>query len=301
MVIILLVEDDPADQTLTRRALAQCEMSVDLHIVEDGQEALDYLLRCGTYAPPTAAPRPDLLLLDLNLPKLDGKQVLERIRADKGLRRLPIVALTTSRQQEDIIRTYELGVNSFITKPLEMARRVARGPFVPALFAFSCSPNVLTGFERLAVFKPLVAPVKLRVGKSDTRLVLEVGAGEPGLVMPPSMMLFDLRRDLPASHGRRDPAPGDRAARCRTRAGDLRGVFRVSGRRWRRTAPDVEAGRCRPSADFRKRGALGGVRARPDPATGRAAAQHVGVDPGAQRAFGTASCRAGDGGDCKQA
>lgn len=79
---------------------------------------MDFLLRRGDYDKPAAAPRPDLLLLDLNMPKLDGRQVLQQIRKDEGLRSLPVVVLTTSKQEEDIIRSYELGCNSFITKPV---------------------------------------------------------------------------------------------------------------------------------------------------------------------------------------
>ena len=118
---ILLIEDDPGDQALTRRAFEESHVKSDLRIVEDGEEALDYLLQQNAYADKTSAPRPDLVLLDLNLPKLDGKQVLERMRAHADLRRIPVVALTTSKQEEDILRTYDLGVNSYITKPVDIA------------------------------------------------------------------------------------------------------------------------------------------------------------------------------------
>jgi CheY-like chemotaxis protein len=120
--IILLAEDDPGDQELTRRALAEGNIRNELHIVKDGEEALDYLLHRGPYANPTTAPRPDLLLLDLNMPKIDGLQVLQRIRAEERLRRLAVVVLTTSQDEEDIIRTYDLGANSYITKPMDLQK-----------------------------------------------------------------------------------------------------------------------------------------------------------------------------------
>lgn len=118
--IILLVEDDLGDQELTRRALAQGEIDNELHIVNDGEEALDYLFRRGQFADPESSPRPDLVLLDLNMPKVDGKQVLEEIRKDKSLRRLSVVVLTTSSQEHDILLSYDLGIQSFITKPVDM-------------------------------------------------------------------------------------------------------------------------------------------------------------------------------------
>ncbi len=117
--VILLVEDDPGDQELTRRALEEGKVRNELFIVQDGEEALDYLYHRGKYQDANLSPRPDLILLDLNMPKLNGKQVLERIRMDPELRRLAVVILTTSRQEEDIIRTYDLGVNSYITKPVD--------------------------------------------------------------------------------------------------------------------------------------------------------------------------------------
>jgi CheY-like chemotaxis protein len=117
---ILLVEDDRGDQELTRRALDEGKIRNDLRIVEDGEEALAYLFRRGKYKDPATSPRPDLLLLDLNLPRVDGREVLKQIRADSKLRRMAVVVLTTSRQEEDILRSYELGCNSFITKPVDI-------------------------------------------------------------------------------------------------------------------------------------------------------------------------------------
>ena len=118
--IILLVEDDRGSQELTRRALGEGKIRNELRIVEDGEEALAYLFRRGKYKDPATSPKPDLLLLDLNLPRVDGREVLERIRGDSKLRRMAVVVLTTSQQEEDILRSYELGCNSFITKPVDI-------------------------------------------------------------------------------------------------------------------------------------------------------------------------------------
>lgn len=118
--IVLLADDDQADQELTQRALQEDVLRVDLKIVGNGEQALDYLWHRGAYAESGAAPRPDLVLLDLNMPRIDGKQVLQRMRGDESLRRIPVVILTTSRQEEDILRSYNLGCNSFITKPVEV-------------------------------------------------------------------------------------------------------------------------------------------------------------------------------------
>ncbi len=119
--VILLVEDDPGDIELTRRALEHGSLHSDLRVVCDGEQALDYLLQRERYAHASDAPRPDLILLDLNLPKLDGKEVLTEMGKHADLARIPTVALTTSRRTEDIHDAYDLGVNSFITKPLEMS------------------------------------------------------------------------------------------------------------------------------------------------------------------------------------
>ncbi len=117
--VVLLVEDDPGDQELTRRALQDDIVRADLHVVSDGEEAMDFLYRRGIYSL-TSAPRPDIVLLDLNMPKLDGRQVLARMRSADNLRHIPVVVLTTSQQEEDILRSYHLGCNSFITKPVEL-------------------------------------------------------------------------------------------------------------------------------------------------------------------------------------
>lgn len=117
---ILLVEDDEADQELTRRALSRGKIANELHVVDDGEVALDYLYCRGSYSDRNRSPRPDLILLDLNLPRIDGREVLETIRADPDLRSLVVVVLTTSKQEEDILRSYKLGANSYITKPVDM-------------------------------------------------------------------------------------------------------------------------------------------------------------------------------------
>jgi len=116
--VILLVEDDPGDQELTRRALQDGEVPHEMRVVEDGEEALDYLFRRGRYAGPGDFPMPELILLDLNLPKLNGKQVLEQIQSDANLRRIPVVILTTSQQDSDIQQCYDNGASSYIVKPV---------------------------------------------------------------------------------------------------------------------------------------------------------------------------------------
>lgn len=118
--IVLLVEDDVGDQELTRRALTQGVIRVDLRIISDGESALDYLYRRGKYLNAEDSPVPDLILLDLNMPKLDGREVLKSIKGDPDLRQLPVVVLTTSKQEADIVRSYDLGCNAFITKPVEV-------------------------------------------------------------------------------------------------------------------------------------------------------------------------------------
>jgi len=118
--VVLLVEDDAGDQELIRRVLTEDGFHVDLRIVSDGEEALDYLNRRGRYEAPHRAPMPDLMLLDLNTPKLDGRDVLKAIRSDPRLARLAVVVLTTSKLESDIVKSYQLGCNSFITKPVEI-------------------------------------------------------------------------------------------------------------------------------------------------------------------------------------
>ena len=115
-VEILLVEDNPGDVRLTQEALKESKVTNNLSVAEDGVEALAFLKREGKYA---NAPRPDLLLLDLNLPKKDGRELLEEIKADEHLRRIPVVVLTTSKAEEDILRMYDQHANCYITKPID--------------------------------------------------------------------------------------------------------------------------------------------------------------------------------------
>ncbi|MDY6932300.1 MAG: response regulator [Halobacteriota archaeon] len=114
---VLLVEDNPGDIRLTEEAFKEGMMHINLHVVTDGIEATKFLKKEGEYAD---APSPDLVLLDLNMPRKNGCEVLEDIKADEDLRRIPIVILTTSRAEEDIIKSYNLHANCFITKPVDM-------------------------------------------------------------------------------------------------------------------------------------------------------------------------------------
>jgi CheY-like chemotaxis protein len=117
-VRILLAEDDDDDYLLTTQALTENRLINTIHRVRDGVELLQYLYREGCYAAPASAPTPSLILLDLNMPRKDGREALREIKGNAELRRVPVVVLTTSRAQEDIVRSYDLGVNSFITKPV---------------------------------------------------------------------------------------------------------------------------------------------------------------------------------------
>ena len=117
-ITILLADDDPEDRMLAQEALEEARLANELHFVEDGEELMDYLNRRGKYTALKSAPYPGLILLDLNMPRKDGREALREIKADSELRRIPIVVLTTSKAEEDIYRTYELGVSSFITKPV---------------------------------------------------------------------------------------------------------------------------------------------------------------------------------------
>lgn len=118
--VILLVEDDPDDQELTKRALRNSKLRNELHIVSDGEAALNYLYRRGEFVESRTSPRPDLILLDLNMPKVDGRTVLSQIKADPDLKVIPVVILTTSSSEEDVVRSYDLGVNSYVPKPVHM-------------------------------------------------------------------------------------------------------------------------------------------------------------------------------------
>jgi len=117
-IVILLADDDPDDCVLAREALEESRLANELHVVGDGEELLDYLRHAEAYAKPDSSPRPGLILLDLNMPRKDGREALREIKADPGLRSIPVVVLTTSTAEEDIYRTYDLGVSSFISKPV---------------------------------------------------------------------------------------------------------------------------------------------------------------------------------------
>lgn len=116
---ILLIEDNPGDVRLTQEALSEGKVCNHLSVVEDGAKALDFLCRRGSYA---EAPRPDLILLDLNLPRKDGREVLAEIKADASLRSIPVVVLTTSEADEDVVKAYDLQVNCYITKPIDLSQ-----------------------------------------------------------------------------------------------------------------------------------------------------------------------------------
>lgn len=120
-ITILMADDDADDRLMTREAFEESRLANDLRFVEDGVELLDYLQRRGKYADPESSPRPGLILLDLNMPKKDGREALQEIRADPKLRNIRVVILTTSKAEEDIYRTYDLGAASYITKPVTFA------------------------------------------------------------------------------------------------------------------------------------------------------------------------------------
>ena len=117
-ILVLVADDDPEDRMLIEDAFEESRLPNVLEFVEDGEELLDYLYRRNGYSDPSASPRPGLILLDLNMPRKDGREALKEIKSDPDLRQIPIVVMTTSRAEEDILRTYDLGVNSFITKPV---------------------------------------------------------------------------------------------------------------------------------------------------------------------------------------
>ena len=122
LVDVLLVEDDPGDVVHIQEAFEYNKVHNALHIVSDGVEALEFLYRRGRYE---GAPRPDLVLLDLNLPRKDGREVLEEVKADRDLRTIPIVVLTTSEAEQDILRSYELHANCYISKPVDLEKFIS--------------------------------------------------------------------------------------------------------------------------------------------------------------------------------
>jgi two-component system, response regulator len=119
IVEILLVEDNPNDVTLTLRAFKRYNLSNGVHVARDGAEALEFIFGTGAYAGRSVEPTPRVILLDLKLPKVDGLEVLQRLKADLRTRAIPVVVLTSSREQRDIVESYQLGVNSYIVKPVD--------------------------------------------------------------------------------------------------------------------------------------------------------------------------------------
>jgi CheY-like chemotaxis protein len=121
-VSILMADDDAEDRQLTSEAMVEARLGNELHFVVDGEDLMDYLHQRGEYGEGgRAAPRPGIILLDLNMPRMDGREALAEIKSDPNLRQIPVVVLTTSRAEEDVFRTYDLGVNSFISKPVTFA------------------------------------------------------------------------------------------------------------------------------------------------------------------------------------
>ncbi len=125
-VIILLVDDDEADRAITRRALAQCGIESALRVVENGEQALEYLQHVGPFTDRTRSPEPHLILLDLNMPGASGLEVLEQLRQSDELKHIPVVLWTTSESEQDIRRAYELGANSYVVKPTNLQDCIAR-------------------------------------------------------------------------------------------------------------------------------------------------------------------------------
>ena len=119
IIPILLVEDDEDDITITKKAFSKAKISNPLYVVRDGEEALEFLMRTGRYTDPENAPKPGLILLDLNMPRLDGREVLDRIKKDPTLHRIPVVVITTSDEDADVLGCYDRGANTYITKPVD--------------------------------------------------------------------------------------------------------------------------------------------------------------------------------------
>ena len=117
-VTFLMADDDPDDRLMTQKALRSYRLKNGMRFVEDGEELMEYLLHRGRYADPASAPRPGVILLDLNMPRKDGREALAEIKADPDLRSIPVVVMTTSKAEEDIVRSYNLGVSAYVTKPV---------------------------------------------------------------------------------------------------------------------------------------------------------------------------------------
>ena len=123
-VTILYAEDDEEDRMLARAAMKRSRLHDGLEFVQDGEELLDYLLHRGDYTNPDSSPRPGIILLDLNMPRMDGREALKAIKGTPELRQIPVVVLTTSKAEEDIVRSYDIGANSYLTKPVTFDKLV---------------------------------------------------------------------------------------------------------------------------------------------------------------------------------
>lgn len=123
-IVLLMAEDDADDRMLSLTAMKKAHLLNDVRFVEDGEDLMDYLHHRGKFTDPKESPRPGLILLDLNMPRKDGREALEEIKLDSALRCIPVVVLTTSKAEEDVIKTYDLGVSGYITKPVDLSSLV---------------------------------------------------------------------------------------------------------------------------------------------------------------------------------
>lgn len=139
---ILLAEDNPDDIEITKRAFKEAKLLNKLYVVRDGQEAVDFLFHQGAYNDPVKAPKPGLVLLDINMPKMDGIEVLKKIKEDKILKTIPVVMLTVSKRDEDIVRSYNHGCNSFIQKPVEFDKFVELVKEIGLYWGIHNIPNI---------------------------------------------------------------------------------------------------------------------------------------------------------------
>lgn len=144
-VEILLVEDNPGDVELTKKALMKGRIANKLRIVRDGQEAIDYMFHKGKYCDETMAPLPGLILLDINLPKVDGIEVLRQIKSSSSLKHIPVVILTTSSREKDIVNGYDLGVNSYIVKPVDFNKFLETVKNIELYWLITNTPPVING------------------------------------------------------------------------------------------------------------------------------------------------------------
>lgn len=144
---ILLAEDNPDDIEITKRAFKEAKLLNKLYIVRDGQEAIDFLFHQGVYNDHLKVPKPGLVLLDINMPKMNGVEVLKKVKEDKVLKTIPVVMLTVSKRDEDIIRSYDYGCNSFIQKPIEFDRFVELVKEIGLYWGIHNVPNINGGYN----------------------------------------------------------------------------------------------------------------------------------------------------------